>query len=73
MVVIFNFSSKTSDESSAQSNAAGMFVGEMMVPGFEEWPEAQQQEFADKWDYRFISILFLEERAGCMTLASEML
>ena len=51
MAVIFNFSSKTSDESSAQSNAVGMFVGEMVVPGFEEWPEAKQQEFADKWDF----------------------
>lgn len=51
MAVIFNFSSKTSDESSAQSNAVGMFVGEMVNPGFEEWPEVKQEEFADKWDY----------------------
>jgi VanZ family protein len=51
MGVIFDFSSKTADESSAESNAVGMFIGKTLIPGFEEWPEEKQQIFAEDWDY----------------------
>jgi VanZ family protein len=51
MAVIFSFSAKTADESSAESNAIGMLVGEIVIPDFEEWSTEEQQSFTKDWDY----------------------
>ena len=51
MMVIFHFSSKNADESTKDSNAAGMLVGRIVYSDFNVWPEEEQQVFAERWDY----------------------
>ena len=63
MIVIFSFSAKTADESSAESNAVGMLLGQLVVPDFEEWTDAEQQEFAENWDYPIRKAAHMSEYA----------
>ncbi len=50
MIGIFTFSSRTAELSSQDSNRAGMVIGEMFVPGFENW-SIVRQDFAEKVDH----------------------
>ena len=51
MAAIFFFSSRNADESTAQSNRAGMLAGHLFVRGFDSWTEQEQLDFARKIDY----------------------
>ncbi len=51
MAVIFCFSARTADESAEDSLRAGMLVGQIFIPDFEDWSEAERQEFAAAADY----------------------
>lgn len=51
MAFIFSFSSRSGDVSSQDSNHVGMIIGEVFVPGFEQWNDAEQDEFADAIDH----------------------
>lgn len=51
MVMIFLFSSRSGELSAEDSTHAGMLVGEMFVPGFEQWSEQEQLEFAQRIDH----------------------
>ena len=51
MGVIFAYSAKTADESSAQSLRAGLLFGRIVHSDFADWPEAEQAAFAEKWDH----------------------
>lgn len=51
MMVIFHFSSKNADESTKDSNAAGMLVGRIVYSDFNVWLGKEQQVFAERWDY----------------------
>src|SRR5699024_11705689 len=43
MVLIFVFSSRPGDESAEDSSWVSMLVGEVFVPGFDEWSQAEQE------------------------------
>lgn len=51
MIMIFCFSSRTGVESTGDSNRIGMLIGKTIVPGFEQWGEGKQQQFAEQIDY----------------------
>ena len=51
MILIFLFSSRSGELSAEDSTHAGMLVGEMFVPGFEQWSEQEQLEFAQRIDH----------------------
>lgn len=51
MVVIFSFSARPGDVSEQDSGRVGILIGEIFVPGFEEWSEERQQAFAEAADY----------------------
>ncbi len=51
MAFIFSFSSRSGDVSSQDSNHVGMIIGEVFVPGFEQWNDTEQDEFADAIDH----------------------
>ena len=51
MAAIFFFSSRNADESTAQSNRAGMLAGHLFVRGFDSWTEQEQLDFARKIDH----------------------
>ena len=51
MVVIFLFSAQPSDESSKESLFVGRMAGQIFVKDFEEWPEEEQEAFAEKIDH----------------------
>ncbi|OUQ43411.1 hypothetical protein B5E64_14920 [Drancourtella sp. An12] len=51
MVVIFLFSAQPSDESSKESLFVGRMVGQIFVKDFEEWPEEEQEAFAEAINY----------------------
>lgn len=51
MAVIFGFSAKDAEESTKDSNAVGMWIGEVVHSDFDTWQENEQQEFADRWDH----------------------
>lgn len=51
MVVIFSFSARTAELSTQDSTTVGMWLGKVFVPGFSEWDEQKQTEFADKIDH----------------------
>lgn len=48
---IFAFSSRSGSESADDSYFVGTMVGELFVPGFDDWSVQEQQEFAQKIDY----------------------
>ena len=51
MAGIFAFSSRSGDESAEDSYFAGILVGDIFVPGFDEWSAERQQAFAEKIDH----------------------
>lgn len=51
MAAIFFFSSRNADESTAQSNRAGMLAGHLFVRDFDSWTEQEQLDFAKKIDH----------------------
>ena len=51
MAFIFSFSSRSGDVSSQDSNHVGMIIGEVFVPGFEQWNDTKQDNFADAIDH----------------------
>lgn len=51
MAGIFVFSSRSGDESTEDSYFVGNMVGEIFVPGFDEWSAEKQQAFAEKIDH----------------------
>ena len=51
MTAIFLFSSRTGEESTGDSYFVGNMVGEIFVPGFDEWSAQEQLEFAGKIDH----------------------
>lgn len=51
MAIIFAHSAKTADESTEASHRVGMWIGQMVVPGFEEWSSTKQMEFAARIDH----------------------
>ena len=51
MVVIFCFSARNADLSTEDSYRVGMLVGDIVVPGFKTWPEADRIAFAATIDH----------------------
>ena len=51
MAGIFAFSSRSGDESAEDSYLVGTMVGDIFVPGFDEWSAEEQQAFAGKIDH----------------------
>lgn len=51
MLIISTFSSRTGDLSATDSGKIGMLMGQIFVPGFENWSQEKQTEFAEKIDY----------------------
>ena len=51
MAAIFFFSSRDADQSTLESNRAGMLLGHCFVQGFDSWPEERQIAFAQKIDH----------------------
>ena len=51
MNAIFLFSSRTGKESTGDSYFVGNIVGEVFVPGFDNWSPEEQQAFAEKIDH----------------------
>ena len=51
MAGIFSFSSRSGSESSGDSYLAGTLVGDIFVPGFDEWSAQKQQAFAEAIDH----------------------
>ena len=51
MAGIFVFSSRSGDESAEDSYFVGAMVGDLFVPGFDEWSMERQQEFAEMIDH----------------------
>lgn len=51
MCIIFWFSAAPAKESSQMSMSAGTLILQKLVPGYEEWEEDHQQEFAEKIEY----------------------
>lgn len=51
MIIIFLFSAAPAAESTEMSRSAGHVVGQMIVPGYEDWDQERQDAFAEKIDY----------------------
>ncbi len=51
MAAIFAFSSRSGDESAQDSYHAGILIGEVIIPGFEEWTSEKQLQFAETIDH----------------------
>lgn len=51
MLVIFTFSAQPAEESTDTSMFWGRMAGELLVPGFKNWPEEKKESFAEKMDY----------------------
>lgn len=51
MIIIFSFSARPADESQNDSFQAGMVIGDIFIPGFEQWDESARKEFVEKIDY----------------------
>ena len=51
MAGIFAFSSRSGSESSEDSYLVGIMVGDLFVPGFDEWSMQRQQAFAEAIDH----------------------
>ena len=70
MVLIFAFSSRDADLSTRDSKAVGIFIGQHFVPGFEDWTEEQQLQFAEKIDHPVRKTAHATEYAVLGILAS---
>ena len=51
MVVIFSFSARPAEQSTGDSRWAGHMIGQLFVPGFEDWSDKEQETFAEKVDH----------------------
>ena len=51
MAVIFSFSARPAEQSTGDSRWAGHMIGQLFVPGFEDWSDKEQEAFAEKVDY----------------------
>lgn len=51
MIIIFSFSAKPAEESDGLSLTVGYTIGQMFVPGFEEWSIEAQEAFAERINY----------------------
>ncbi len=51
MILIFSFSSRDADLSTQDSNTVGIFIGQHFVPGFENWTQEEQEQFAERIDH----------------------
>lgn len=51
MAVIYVYSAQPGDESGETSLGAGMMFGRIFVPGFDDWTEERQIEYAEKIDH----------------------
>lgn len=51
MSLIFYYSSRPAEVSAQDSGRIGAWLGRTFVPGFEEWPEEKQEDFAAKIDH----------------------
>ena len=70
MTGIFVFSSRSGDESAEDSYLAGTMVGELFVPGFDEWSAQRQQAFAEAIDHPVRKTAHAAEYAGLGLLAA---
>ena len=51
MAVIFSFSARPGSVSEEDSGRVGLLIGEIFVPGFEDWSVEEQQAFAEAVDH----------------------
>lgn len=51
MCVIFAFSARPGELSEKDSGRAGLILGQILIPGFEEWSREEQEAFAEQADY----------------------
>lgn len=51
MSLIFFYSSRPADVSARDSGRIGIWLGSTFVPGFQEWPQEKQEDFAEKVDH----------------------
>lgn len=51
MAVIFSFSARPAEQSTGDSRWAGHMIGQLFVPGFEDWSDKEQEAFAEKVDH----------------------
>ena len=70
MTAIFVFSSRDGNESTEDSYGAGLLVGRIFVPGFEERTEEEQLHFAEKIDYPVRKLAHVTEYAILAMLIS---
>lgn len=70
MAGIFLFSSRTGSESSEDSGRMGRMVGELFVPGFEDWSADAQDAFAQRIDHPVRKTAHASEYAMLAVLAS---
>lgn len=69
MTGIFVFSSRSGDESAEDSYFMGALVGDIFVPGFDEWSAQRQQAFAEAIDHPVRKTAHAAEYAGLLILA----
>lgn len=70
MAGIFLFSSRTGNESAADSGRMGRLAGELFVPGFEDWSPDAQDAFAARIDHPVRKAAHASEYALLAVLAS---
>lgn len=70
MTMIFLFSARSGDLSAEDSAHAGMMVGRIFVPGFEQWSEQEKLEFAEKIDHPVRKTAHASEYAVLALLAA---
>lgn len=51
MGVIFSFSAREADESTAMSHSVGKEIGRIFIPEFGSWSEEKQEQFAERIDF----------------------
>lgn len=73
MVLIFSFSAQESEKSSGMSHRVGRKAGELLVPGFSQWPEEKQASFAATIDYPLRKCAHMTEYAVLSVLLFLML
>lgn len=68
--MIFSFSARPAEISSEDSRYAGLLIGELFVPGFENWTAEEQNAFAEKVDYPVRKTAHAAEYAALGLLAA---
>lgn len=71
MAAIFAFSSRSGDESAQDSYHAGILIGEVIIPGFEEWTSEKQLQFAETIDHPVRNQLMLQNMPFSVFLRQE--